>query len=68
VPGPTLPPKLVVVTVQPESHHEPVGQPRRETREELLTWAEPFPAFAEVAIDDLTDEERNKFLATIAAL
>lgn len=40
-------------------------EPAEETPEEVLKSAPPFPRFADMVIDDLTEEEDRVFLETI---
>lgn len=42
------------------------GERRLPTREEILSRAKPFPPYAEMVIDGLTDEEEEAFLKAIA--
>ena len=39
---------------------------RLPTREEVLARGKPFPAYEDVVIEDLTDEEEEAFLSAIS--
>ncbi len=52
-------------THEDRPQHVP-GQSPDETREQVLPRGKPFPLHEEMAIDGLTDDEEEKFLAAIA--
>jgi hypothetical protein len=57
---------LVGVTVAPEPQPDPRDprRSRRRSREEILAAARPLPA--DWGFDDLTEDERESFLAAVA--
>ena len=47
------------------SQHVP-GQSLEESRETVLARGKPFPRYEDMVIEDLTDDEEERFLAAVA--
>lgn len=52
-------------THEDHSHHAP-GQSLEESREKVLARGKPFPRYEDMVIEDLTDDEEERFLAAVA--
>jgi hypothetical protein len=52
-------------THEDHPHHVP-GQPLEESREKVLARGKPFPRYEDMVIEDLTDDEEERFLAAVA--
>jgi hypothetical protein len=52
-------------THEDHPHHVP-GQSLEESREKVLARGKPFPRYEDMVIEDLTDDEEERFLAAVA--
>ncbi|MFN0030274.1 MAG: hypothetical protein ACKV2O_24235 [Acidimicrobiales bacterium] len=50
-----------------EDHpHHVLGQSLEESREKVLARGKPFPRYEDMVIEDLADDEEERFLAAVA--